>query len=109
MAELGKEQIAELKQKHGDLTSITAPNGDVLVFHKPSRATWGFFVDSVSKDRNSKHTSMVQLALACVAHPSVDAASAVLESYPGLATTASGVIAKMAGSGDESEFDVKKL
>lgn len=107
---LKSELIAELKSKHGsELTSITAPNGEQLVFSKPKRQDWMEFVDGCAKDRNSKHLCMERLALSCVVHPQREAAAVVMREYPGLTVTASGILARMAGSGDESEYDVKKL
>lgn len=107
---LKPELIAELKSKHGsELTSITAPNGEHLVFRKPKRQEWMEFVDGCAKDRNSKHLCMERLALSCVVHPQQEAAAAVMREYPGLTVTASGLVSRMSGSGDESEYDVKKL
>jgi hypothetical protein len=101
--------LDELKAKHGDLTMMNTPRGP-LIFKRPSDPVYADFVDSMSRDKASKHASMKRLALACCVFPSLPEARDILETYPGVVLKAQGIISELGGAADEGAgFDIKKL
>ena len=106
--ELTEQQIAELKQKHGGmLMAVEAPDGSTIVIHKPHKADWADFVDTVNRDKASRYTANERLVLKCIAWPSTAEAAAVFNEFPAFAQALSGEVASMAGAQDE--LKTKKL
>lgn len=108
--ELSKEQIADLKAKHGNaLISVETPDGAaVLVFKKPSKAVWAAYQENLTREKMSRSNAFLTLVMDCVVLPANGLeASAVFAEFPGMPTAIAGELSKLAGLSDE--LDIKKL
>lgn len=105
--ELSDSQIAELKQKHGDLIGVTAPDGTDIVFRRPTEKQWVEFQDKVVRDRDSKSALLKKMVMECAVHPNRDSVAHLLETYPAFSAPCSAELSKFAGQVDD--LDVKKF
>ena len=105
--ELSDSQIAELKQKHGDLIGVTAPNGVDIVFRRPTEKQWNEFQDKVIRDRDSRSSLLKKMVMECAVHPNRDSVASLFETYPAFSGPCSAELSKFAGQVDELE--VKKF
>lgn len=105
-ADLTEEKIAALKEKFGkDLRVFEAPNGDVVVLHKPSQFVWSRWIAQVSDDKRNKEESLRTLVTGCLAAPDEVTALALFDEYPAMPTGMSETINEMGGG----SLDPKKL
>jgi hypothetical protein len=105
--DLTEEKIVELKQKHGqELSCIPAPNGDVIVVHRPDKPVWSRFMKHIADDKRDRADTIRQFAASCIAAPSVDEANKLFDTYPVFPTVVSDELTKLGGGG---EVEVKKL
>jgi hypothetical protein len=96
--DLTKEKVAELKQKHGnDLRVIDAPNGDIVVIHKPSKFTWARWTSHINDEKRDRSQTVRDLVNGCLAAPEESVASALFDEYPVMPSAISDVIAEMGG------------
>jgi hypothetical protein len=99
---LDEKQIAALKDQHGqDLVLVESNDGDELVFKKPARMEYNRWFNKRGDDPSA---ACLQLAAACLVHPSYDQMIAVLDKHPALLMKEGGVqsgLVLLAGIGDE--------
>ena len=104
--DLTEEKIAELKAKHGnDLRMIEAPNGDVIVVHKPSPFAWSRWTRDIGDDKRDRSQSIRTLINGCLAAPDEKTAGKLFDEYPVFPSAVTDVIAEMGGG----VIDPKKL
>jgi len=98
-------KIDELKAKHGQLASVTTPDGRTLTVSKPSAAAFRRFTDRLTQDKGSKASAFEELVLACVVEPAapdgkpdVPQAQSILADYPALTVSLAGAVQELGGS-----------
>lgn len=88
MATLTEEEqaiVSALKVAHEDVAAFKLKTGDLIVVRKCNQAERARFVDRLSKkDKEPMSTTLKELTLSCVVHPSRDEARALLDRYPAL-------------------------
>jgi hypothetical protein len=105
-ADLTEEKVAELKKKHGnDIRMVEAPNGDVIVVHKPSAFVWARWQKHISDDKKDREQSVRALVFGCLAAPEEATVAKLCDEYPVLPNAVTDVIAEMGGG----VIDPKKL
>jgi hypothetical protein len=101
--DLTEEKVAALKQKHGpDLEQYPLPDGDVLVFHKPSEFVWSRFLRDGAEDKK-RVKALEVLVLSCLAAPDEAEGKAAIAKYPAVPLSALDVLTKLAGGGGETK------
>lgn len=106
--ELTPEELADLKQRHGDnLISAHTPNKILMVFKAPSKEIWAYYQDGLSREKVTRTQCFLRLALDCVVRPSQQDAATIFTKYPGMPTALANDIGEMAGLSDE--LNIKKL
>ena len=105
---LTKEKIEELKAKHGNKPMMAVDNA--IVFVRPSRAEYDRWVDAKVAG-GSASVNARQLAQSCLAFPSWDEFTAILDERPTLLLNEClDAMLELAGVGGEaSKAEVKKL
>lgn len=79
---LDEKTIAELKERHGPvLMAVEFPDGETLVFRKPTRFEYDRFRDTFNPDGN-KVAPIRELAKSCIVHPSEQILNECLDRYP---------------------------
>lgn len=102
---LSEEQIAELREKHGELAVF---EGDTtLVFKRPTKMQYKQFQDALSSDRKSDFTAICTLLGSCVVHPGASQLGEIMEEFPGLANIALEPLIEMVSGAEK--WQLKKV
>lgn len=99
----GKE-LAELREKHGELAHASTPDGRLIAIARPKGAAFRRFTDKLTADKGSKHSAMEELVLGCVVHPDREQARSILDDYPALMLGLSASAQELAGA----DIEIKK-
>lgn len=97
--------LEALRVKHGQIASVTVPDGRVLVVAKPGAAAFRRFTDKLTQDKQSKASAFEELVLACVVEPAspdgkpdVPRAQSILADYPALTISLAATVQELGGS-----------
>jgi len=102
---LDPKKIAELKQEHGDVYSLTV-GGSEFVVKAPGDGEWYRFLD-LSSEAKKRTRALRLLVESCLLHPSKDEFESLLAKRPAIAMTLGNKLCELAGL--EEEATVKKL
>lgn len=92
----------KLKAQHGDIYSVSAPSGEMVVVRMPDRALWKRFRSHMADERR-RIDALENLVRGCVVHPDAPTFDAMLEKKPGLAETFGAAVVDLAGMAQDSE------
>lgn len=98
---LTEDQIAALKEKHGEITVVATVEGD-CAFRLPKRAEYSRYQEFLFREA-TRHKAPEMLVRDCVVAPSKEEFDALLERRPGVATTCIGPVLTLAGVDTDAE------
>lgn len=96
--------LEELRAKHGTVFEVEDEDFGLVVFRRPNKLEFRAF-KMARDDENQKAVADEQFAVKIVVHPSPEAFTTLLDTFPVLATNIAGQAMAKAGGG---KLDVKK-
>jgi len=102
---LDTKTIEGLKEKHGAVADMEAPDGRTIVIKRPKGHVYNAFMGKVTKDGANKATALLDLVRECVVYPESETEIAdILDTYPAMVGPLSGAITEMAGGTGEARL-----
>jgi hypothetical protein len=91
--------IAELRAKHGPISSVRLPDGRIIAISKPSGPAYKRFTDRITDDKAQKSSAFEELVLSCCVEPADrEAARAILTDFPALPVKLATAAQELAGA-----------